>query len=592
MFENLSKITKKREMKRMERDSENYKKLAESLEDFRKLKVVDKQEMKEVFSEIRAMFLPYLDEKYMQSEENGMLFELYDPSYLGIVDRAISGIQSYHIPPNDEFFRLDSIEFGQQGKQKIDTDLEAALAKRQEEIHNIIQFPENYVAETSIQRDKFLFGFCGKVIDYDETIVARIMHYPPESVMVGSSNGKYFDVYGVCEMLSWQQIKKRYPKPLSPNIYEGRDLKFGASVGETIYRMNIPKNVLIDHLQQCASIEFDEEFLKFVKNKFSGSKDKNWVDIHFTQDEILEINVQSHRNIMVPTFAPGASQVDLSKGVGERSVPLVVLISELEVILLTGAERTYAPAWLVNSEVQASSLRLGRNEITFGDSEKAAQNLSLNADIRGMVELKDYKIRVLERLMFLDVFELIHKNRMTSKEVDYRRSDDFRKLGLFLTADEMTNLNPSVLLINKMIHETADSNNKLSETLLKAVYSSPIAFSHRDTAVDKAAQVFQLIAAAKELDMNDSPINDYFDYSEYVASILSHIGVHSALRAEDERNEKINARNERQRIADLAEQTRALNESNQLGRQTSQEQQGGGPEGIPQGNQPQLEQST
>ena len=596
MIDDLYKITNKRKLMAMQRDNEMYSSLVKSLSAFKQLRVAGNDTIDDIFSEVRAMFMPYLKEKFMQDANTNMVYELFDPSYLNVVDRAVSGIQSYHIPPNDKFFKLSSLEFGKNAKEPVDTDLEAALAMREEEIHNIIQFPENYIAETAIQRDKFLFGFCGKVIDSDETLVSRITHYPPEAVMIGSSTGKYFDIYGVCEALSWQQIRKRYPKPLTSTIYEMRDFKFGNSETEMVYRMNIPKQVLIDHVKACYMDEDMREFEAFLNKALGGKKNENWVDIHFTDDAILSINVQSYRNIMVPTFAPGADQTDLSKGVGERSVPLVVLMSELEIILLTGAERTYAPAWMVSNEVQANALKLGRNEITFGEAEDSIQNLGLNADIRGMVELKEYKNRVLERMMFLDVFELIQKNRMPTTEVEMRRSDDFRKLGLFLTADEMTNLNPTVLLINAMIHERAKTKSAIGNRVLKAVYSSPIAFSHRNTEVDKAGQLFNLIGVAKTLDAEDSPLNDYFDFGNYLKSIVSHLGIHNLIRPKEEASARANQRNERTRVADLREQTDALHKSNELRDQAEQRrvqgaQDGGataggrGPEAPPQGPQ-------
>lgn len=587
MLEKLKKITSERKLLKMEQESSYLKIIAANLEAFRDLKAVHSSDVKETFAEVRSTFLPRLKQKYLQNDSTEMHYEMFDPSYLNAVDRAVSGIQSYHIPPNDVFFKLDTVDFGRVAKEKVDTDLEASLAKRQEEIHKVLQFPENYLAETAIQRDKFLFGFCGKVVEYDDTIVARIAHHPPESVLIGSSNGKFMDIYGICEDLTWQQIAKRYPEPLDMSAIVGRSLKFGESETETIYRMNIPKDVLLNHLKACMYNDYDKNLESFIKNKLAGKKNENWVDIHFTEETILSIGVQDHRNIMVPTFSPGADQTDLSKGVGERAIPLVVMLSELEIILLTGADRTYAPAWFVHSELQGHSLRLGRNEITFGDTENMVQPLGLNADIRGMVELKEYKTRVLDRLLFLDVFELIHKNRMPTSEIEMRRSDDFRKLGLFLASDETTNLNPTVLLINKMIHERTKEKTALADKILKAVYSSPVAFSHRNTEVEKAAQLFQVIAEGKKLDLEDSPINDYFDFGAYLSALVSHMGVHNLIRSKEDMRERGKKRSERVRIADLTQQTEALHRSNALGDQSQQRQTqaGGGPQRTPQTGQ-------
>lgn len=132
---------------------------------------------------LRSLYSPKDDMAYYHNE--AFDYQNYDPTPLNIVDRAISGFQSYHINPVDQFFELRNV----QQDQEADTShtLLKALKKRTMDIHKIIQRPQNFRVETLFLRDKLLFNIGAKTVDIDKEGDVAFYHYAPEELAFGSS---------------------------------------------------------------------------------------------------------------------------------------------------------------------------------------------------------------------------------------------------------------------------------------------------------------------------------------------------------------------------------------------------------------------
>ena len=106
------------------------------------------------------------------------------------------------------------------------------------------------------------------------------------------------------------------------------------------------------------------------------------------------------------------------------------------------------------------------------------------------------------KMFDLDVFELINKSRMPGSEVDIRKSDDYRKLGIYLAQDSNDDLNPTVLVLNYLLHnyiKEQKGTDFLQKKVLNARYISAIAMAHKNSSMDQALMIFKLMMMAKQI---------------------------------------------------------------------------------------------
>ena len=360
----------------------------------------------------------------------------YNPNIVSVPLRATSGFMSYHYNPEDEFFGQRPVEFHSTIKKKKNTDVDKILAERTEDIHSVIQTSKNYMIQTQVMRDKIIFGVGGKTIDEDDYSLAKFNYYPPECLAYGSSSGLVPDIFGVKEKMTPFSIRMRFEGV--EDEFERRPLGIDEQRIEC-YRFNVPKDVLKAHFEAAFSGDYDyKQMKKYWQKRFKISSGKTnraavpWVDFWFCDKAILAVSERATRNIIVSPFSLPTAAAGIGKGLGEIVQPLAFILAEIESIGLVAFERTYQPSYAIHEETAALGLDLSRDGMTIfsGDNRHAPQDLSLRANMQGVIEYKTLMESHYEKNFFLDVFDLINKSRMTRQEVSVRTMDNLRKAGL------------------------------------------------------------------------------------------------------------------------------------------------------------------
>ena len=162
---------------------------------------------------LRSVYDPQDDKRYYHNDT--IEFVNYDPSTTNIIDRAVSGLQSYHMNPIDKFFKLRSAELNTTTNRAA-VELQQRLSERTDDIHKIIQIPYNFLQETRLCRSKLVLNYGGKVIDVSKDNLVEFFYYPAEATGVASSNGLIWDIYGVTEVLSDFSAQTRFPSTFMP----------------------------------------------------------------------------------------------------------------------------------------------------------------------------------------------------------------------------------------------------------------------------------------------------------------------------------------------------------------------------------------
>ena len=529
----------------------------------------------EWIGELRSMFCPSDDSRYFHLQDR-FDTQIIDPTVPATVDKAVSGFMSFHYSQYDQFFKLENVVWDKMDDDEIDVASDQVLKRRTDRIHRVMQTPRNYLALTSRMEDCLVFNRGGYVGDEDESNVMNFNHYPVEALMRWSSDGVSHNIFGVYEDLTSFRFGQRFPEP----FFMREDVRRqGIGLGEDFttyraYRINIPKRVLYDHIlaKYPSADDYDQDFLKYVRHIFKISLKKSsekmpWVDMWFSEQGIMHVKERIIQNIIIGQFSAGYSPLSWGKGIGEKASSLARILTEVELINLSGYERTYAPPWGVHDAAKELGLDLGRDGITFFDELKGEPRpLSLGADVRGMVEYQQYKQAALAQQFYLDMFEMINKSRMTRPEVEIRKNENFRKAGKFLAADEKYTLQPTVEMVNVALHERlkrSEKNDPQSQYALSSKFTSPLAMAHKQNVFEGEGVLLEYLKIVDGMLRDDGPINDYVDIKEQLARVLKKSGREAMLKTKEEIEEALARRKQMAQAALMERQAAARKELGQ-----------------------------
>ena len=535
-------------------EQEYNQKISAKLNELKTFFITENTGIQGRFQEIRSVYDQYDDQDDYVFEDSNSNMTLHDVRPREVVNRCVSGFGTYHLSPRDRFFSMDAINLDTVREETIDTDEKKALSDRTKEIHSVYQNANNFYTSLQVQRDKITFGIGGKIIAPDEELVARFHQYPPEDLARGSSNGLIYNIFGVREKLSAFQQRQRWPNPFMPEAISRSDYGVDVEDKETVYHFSIPKDVLSKHLS--AGME-DKAFIKYFKRMFKMSlvdrtdKKKPWINLWFTDQGILSIEDSPYSDTIISQFALGTNAMSMGRGLGSNALLLAKLLAEVQTINLAAFERTFMPPWMFPDEKQTHAVDLGRDGIIFTSEDNVKPGpLSLNADIRAVIEFQSYYHDQFEKQFYLDLFTLIEKSRMTKAETQIRDDASLRKAGVFVTTDEREDLGPTILTLNRMIHDRLkrkEQRNPLSKHALKAHYISPLAMAHRTNTFMFSETVLGYLDGVNNVLMNDGPIGDVVNLIEDVKETLTKAGKSHMIRPMEKITELVELRESRTR---------------------------------------------
>jgi len=515
----------------------------------------DKPFYNNLFEELRASLMPSNSEKYVNT--SSYQYDIFDPTPINSCQRALAGFMSSHYMPQDTFFKFT---VPLEDSQDPDLELNQRLNSRAEKVHSILQQPSNFSKIFSFMRDKLVLGVGCVVVEKHAEIISQLTNHMPENCGFISSNGSVHDITFIRENLNQFQASIRFP-----NLkFENDSDRISDNDGDWYYRMNIPKDVLFKYLTAYKNKKQDGEYFRYIEKtfgkKFLKKNEKgDFLDVWFCGREILSVREIRNKVIITSFMQAPNDTLGVGRGQGELALPIFRILTELEVINLSGYERTFMPSWAVSDEPNALSFDLTRDHINFIDADsKAPQPLSLNSDVRAMVEFKNYKQALFDRILYLDAFQLLNKSRMTTDEVDVRRQDAYRNLGPFISEDENGFLNPLVRVILDDINEASKRVDRVAIKALQATYTSPLAFSARESVFTKAQQIFRFIKEGSEIAELNTEVSDVIDIPEYITEALIRVGETSAIRSEEEVEFNKNQRASQKKVALQKQQADAL----------------------------------
>ena len=529
----------------------------------------DKPFYTSLFEELRASLMPSNSEKYVNT--SSYQYEIFDPTPINSCQRALAGFMSSHYMPQDTFFKFT---VPLENSQDPDLELNQRLNSRAEKVHSVLQQPSNFSKIFSFMRDKLVLGIGAVVVEKHDEVVSQLTHHMPENCGLLSSNGSVHDISFIRENLNQFQASIRFPSL----DFESESDRISDNAGEWYYRLNIPKNVLFKYLTANKDKKQDREYFLYIEKifgkKFLKKNEKGEIlDVWFCTKGILSSTEIRNKKIIISFMQAPNDTLGMGRGQGELALPIFRILTELEVINLSGYERTFMPSWAVSDEPNALSFDLTRDHINFIDADsKAPQPLSLNSDVRAMVEFKNYKQALFDRILYLDAFQLLNKSRMTTDEVDVRRQDAYRNLGPFISEDENGFLNPLIRVILDDINEASKKTDRIAIKALQATYTSPLAFSARESVFTKAQQIFRFVKEGSEIAALNSEVSDVIDIPEYLTEALIRVGETSAIRSEAETDYLKNLRENQKQTSLKKNNAEALKMNSEAIKASSSEQ--------------------
>ncbi len=567
--------------------------LREPFIEFKKCMLCNDDGNKAMYDLITSFYTPGHGGKYGHNDE--VECNMYNPSPENSLERALSGVLSYHLSPTEEFFGLHPLRHLRVKKKKKAplVDVIKALTERTKHIHSIIQDPENFSIMGQASREKLKIGLAAKTVDPDPLMVAKLQYYPYDMLGVGTSDGKSTDIHLVCEELNEFNARRRFPEPFGqPDYWKERSMAgVFAAEKRKYYRLNVPVPVLRQHLDDHLrrSILEEKERMKMIRALLPRDKTENmypgasaWADVWFTIDRVMSVEIKDYRPIMVNKASPPFKVMHFARGQAEKSLPLLMALSHGLEKTVKAFERTFDPAWAMTDDNQRLALDLSPDGINFIEAgTQEPKPLSLGADLRAPIEYSQYLQMMLDRVFYLDVFELLNKSRMTKAEVQSRDTDDYRKLTAFVVQDQADDLNPLVLSINYLIHQEIGKDDPLGEEVLKATYTSEIAFANKNSMFNKIMRMANMIGGFAEVLAEDNPMLDVADLPNYFSSVMMKAGETGVLRNEADRLTREKLRLGRQRIADDTAAANALGASTQALGAVPGATEGGGQGSVP-----------
>ena len=433
-----------------------------------------------VAAKMRAVFCPINEGRFFTGLDT--TYEWYNPTHLNLLDRTVSGILIDHFSPRDHFFDLRYNKLEELEPEYNDPARLKALKHRSKDIHDLIQTPGNTGVEGAFVKDKVVFGVAGKSLHYDGEMFRQV-HHIPENLAYGCVGNMGPNVFGYKEELTAFDAMLRFPEFWDPMVLNWLENKTLADMGTLEFRhVCVPYDVFALQAKVYLGKQYhDKKALDKLLKKFIPKN--NWIHVIWCQEGVVSITGLAERDIIVSTCFPPAKTGELSKGLCERAVPVAVAMTEFFEMMISAFERTYAPPYVLPSEAQTYGMDLSRNGIVFTGHGRGEppQNLSLGAGMDGIIKTNAHMAEMFGVCIYADVFELLDKVNMPTREVNIRNRQDYRKMALYVTQDEEDNLTPLVHYLNHNLGlKLGPEGEKMRNTILQARYSSPLSQSYRE----------------------------------------------------------------------------------------------------------------
>ena len=569
---------KKRQIKyTLEQEKRLYEALFRAMEDLRRFYLIENQDFASMCAKIRTMNRPFVFDKFCDFGNSS--YKIYDPTPYNMLDRAVAGILTYHVTPKDDFLELYR---PLQGTTETEPDEVKEKAKRTKMIHSILQMPDNIVAEAKVHYDKILFNISGKRLHIHDDKFLTI-HHPPEDLALGSSDGLEPNIFGVKEGLSPFQAYSRLPEPLNPQVAKHWEMKtLGDEEKREYYVMTLPSEVLLSHLDLWFK---NREHLSLPEYKefFKPKMKKQWTTITWSEYGIANLDSQDERELIVSTSLPSPGRSLLSKGLGERALPLVVELAEKMEIDVTAYERIMSPPIALPSEAENYGLNFQRDGIMYIPPGSAdVKYVTSPIRMSDMLPYGEKRDKQLRETYMLDIFEILDKVNMPTTEVTYRRDTNLTKGTVYVITDEQSNLRPTVQYLNVHLDSRVTKENRWMGRKTQARYVSPLAQSLSATflaRVEKALLAVVNIGKAKQ-SYEDSDV--YIDYGRLITSVLDQVNLEEILNDEQTQEAEKQIRLLRRQIEDDSKTQNALGaalKNSQVSQAIDQ-----GPTQLPDGN--------
>ena len=178
--------------------------------------------------------------------------------------------------------------------------------------------------------------------------------------------------------------------------------------------------------------------------------------------------------------------MSISKGFGERALPLVLQMSHKFEMDVSGYEKLVAPPVVFPDEAATYGINLNRDGLIFASEGNVdvPKYLQFPLSIGNVTSMDEYIVNKLKETLLADMFDLINKVNMPTPEVESRNVNGLRKGFLYTSKDEEDNLEPTSEYLNFQItHHYGDED--LQDVLLKAQYTSPLSRSHMESRFEK-----------------------------------------------------------------------------------------------------------
>ena len=490
--------------------------------------------------ELRKYLMPLDDADYLATSYDDILAggaysgietsNTLNPAPYELFKRSTAGFLSFHHSPFDKFFNtkvLIDTQLPSEALSQIDT----YLRFRDERVHSILQHPHNIAQEALFILNRLVFNIGIKVIEEDKELIMKKTTFPIESLILESSDGRNQDIVGVFEDLSWFQFHLRFPNPLhkvesaerNKEAFTMRGQGPGKDIRVFRFNMKIPVFKAFFEGYLASDPRFKTEFKRHMRGKFPTNAE--YVDVEFTErGELLTFAAREYKTIIVSHLSFITKDGLRGKGQGDLAVSTAAALQESEEILMNAYERMFGPAWAAPSELESQAFqeKLRRDGIVYTDQGEGIRPLLVQYDLRTAKELILSWEQRLEKLAFLDIFTLIDKSRMPTQEISMRRSDGFRQLALYVTADTAYNLEPEVVACLKIDQEM----NRIpplqvpGKSTLRVSYTSPIIQSIKQSALESYRALNQVFSEMVPIMAQPNPIAESVNYSMMVDRIL------------------------------------------------------------------------
>ena len=530
-----------------------YESLYRAMEDLKGFYMYTNSDYMDMCQRIRTMNRPFVFDNYC--DFGNSRYPVYDPTPFNMLDRAVAGILTYHVTPKDDFLELYR---PLQGTTETLPNEVKEKAKRTKMIHSILQMPDNIVTEAKVHYDKILFNISGKRLRlHDDKFITS--HYPPEDLALGSSDGIEPNIFGTIDRLDPFAAFSQLPEPLNKKVAKHwEQATLGTKNKREYWNLTLPSEVLLSHLELWFKSREGTD-IKDYKEFFKRKMRKQWTTVTWSDYGIASIESTSERDTVITTSIPSPGRSLLSKGLGERALPLVVELAEKMEIDITAYERLMAPPVAIPSEAENYGLNLQRDGIIYTPSGTGeVKFVTPPINFQTSMPYGQKREEQLKQTYMLDIFEILEKVNMPTTEVNYRKDQNLTKGTVYVITDEQSNLRPTVQYLNVYLDSKVTKENKWMGKKTQARYVSPLAQSLSATylaRVEKFLLSMVNIGKAKE-SFKDSDV--YANYGKLTTSILDRVNLEDILNDEETQATEKQIRSLREQTSDDLNTQKAL----------------------------------